>query len=97
MLADHKKMILWLFLVLSSPVSSTTADADISVEICNVCSCVSVENVLYVNCEKVAVYRPNQLKPPWSNFYHLNFQNNLLIILYPNSFLNFTHAVLATG
>ncbi|XP_061212750.1 SLIT and NTRK-like protein 4 [Neopsephotus bourkii] len=86
-------MFLWLFLVLSSPVSSTTADADISVEICNVCSCVSVENVLYVNCEKVAVYRPNQLKPPWSNFYHLNFQNNLLIILYPNSFLNFTYAV----
>ncbi|NXD13829.1 SLIK4 protein, partial [Nothocercus nigrocapillus] len=86
-------MFLWLFLVLSSPVSSTTADADISVEICNVCSCVSVENVLYVNCEKVAVYRPNQLKPPWSNFYHLNFQNNLLIVLYPNTFLNFTHAV----
>ncbi|NXA32466.1 SLIK4 protein, partial [Eudromia elegans] len=86
-------MFLWLFLVLSSPVSSTSADADISVEICNVCSCVSVENVLYVNCEKVAVYRPNQLKPPWSNFYHLNFQNNLLIVLYPNTFLNFTHAV----
>ncbi|XP_019376948.1 PREDICTED: SLIT and NTRK-like protein 4 [Gavialis gangeticus] len=86
-------MFLWLFLLLSSPAASTNADADTSVEICNVCSCVSVENVLYVNCEKVAVYRPNQLKPPWSNFYHLNFQNNLLIILYPNTFLNFTHAV----
>ncbi|CAM2120075.1 SLIT and NTRK-like protein 4 isoform X2 [Caretta caretta] len=92
-LADHTKMLLWLVLVLSTRVSSTNAGPDISVEICNVCSCVSVENVLYVNCEKVAVYRPNQLKPPWSNFYHLNFQNNLLIILYPNTFLNFTHAV----
>ncbi|KAM6427509.1 SLIT and NTRK-like protein 4 isoform 2-T3 [Liasis olivaceus] len=87
-------MLLWLFLVLSSPASSTDPETDSSsVEICNVCSCVSVENVLYVNCEKVAVYRPNQLKPPWSNFYHLNFQNNLLIILYPNTFLNFSHAV----
>ncbi|KAL8180828.1 UNVERIFIED_CONTAM: SLIT and NTRK-like protein 4 [Gekko kuhli] len=93
LIADHKKMLLWFFLVLSSPASCTDPETDSSVEICNVCSCVSVENVLYVNCEKVAVYRPNQLKPPWSNFYHLNFQNNLLIILYPNTFLNFTHAV----
>ncbi|KAJ6663250.1 hypothetical protein lerEdw1_010386 [Lerista edwardsae] len=92
-LADCKKMLLWLILVLSSPASSTDPETDSLVEICNVCSCVSVENVLYVNCEKVAVYRPNQLKPPWSNFYHLNFQNNLLILLYPNTFLNFTHAV----
>lgn len=91
--ADCKKMFLWLFLILSALISSTNADSDISVEICNVCSCVSVENVLYVNCEKVSVYRPNQLKPPWSNFYHLNFQNNFLNILYPNTFLNFSHAV----
>ncbi|XP_047700964.1 SLIT and NTRK-like protein 4 [Prionailurus viverrinus] len=91
--ADCQKMFLWLFLILSALISSTNADSDISVEICNVCSCVSVENVLYVNCEKVSVYRPNQLKPPWSNFYHLNFQNNFLNILYPNTFLNFSHAV----
>ncbi|KAJ3587788.1 hypothetical protein NHX12_011384, partial [Muraenolepis orangiensis] len=50
-------------------------------------------NVLYVNCEKITVYRPTQLIPPVSSLYHLNFQNNLLIILYPNSFLNFTHAI----
>ncbi|XP_030066467.1 SLIT and NTRK-like protein 4 [Microcaecilia unicolor] len=86
-------MLLWLFLFFSTPISSTNPDPEISVEICNVCSCLSVENVLYVNCEKVAIYRPNQLKPPLSNFYHLNFQNNLLIILSPNTFLNFTHAV----
>ncbi|CAJ0968441.1 unnamed protein product [Ranitomeya imitator] len=87
------KMFLWLFFFLSTPISSTNPDSELTQEICNVCSCLSVENVLYVNCEKVAVYRPNQLKPPQSNFYHLNFQNNLLIILYPNTFLNFTHAV----
>ncbi|XP_044162572.1 SLIT and NTRK-like protein 4 [Bufo gargarizans] len=87
------KMFLWLFLFLSTPISSTNPDSELTQEICNICSCLSVENVLYVNCEKVAVYRPNQLKPPQSNFYHLNFQNNLLIILYPNTFLNFTHAV----
>ncbi|XP_069068523.1 SLIT and NTRK-like protein 4 isoform X1 [Pleurodeles waltl] len=91
--SDSKKMFLWLFLILSTPISSTNPDSEISMEICDVCSCLSLEHVLYVNCEKVAVYRPNQLNPPLSSFYHLNFQNNLLIILYPNTFLNFTHAV----
>ncbi|KAM4621151.1 SLIT and NTRK-like protein 4 [Polymixia lowei] len=66
---------------------------DLMAETCSACSCMSVENVLYVNCEKITVYRPTQLIPPASSLYHLNFQNNLLIILYPNSFLNFTHAV----
>ncbi|XP_051915271.1 SLIT and NTRK-like protein 4 isoform X2 [Hippocampus zosterae] len=66
---------------------------DLMSETCSACSCLSVENVLYVNCEKITVYRPTQLVPPVSSLYHLNFQNNLLIILYPNSFLNFTHAV----
>ncbi|XP_049598007.1 SLIT and NTRK-like protein 4 isoform X1 [Syngnathus scovelli] len=66
---------------------------DLMSETCSACSCLSVENVLYVNCEKITVYRPTQLIPPVSSLYHLNFQNNLLIILYPNSFLNFTHAV----
>lgn len=67
--------------------------SDLTAETCVACSCMSVENVLYVNCEKVTVYRPTQLIPPASSLYHLNFQNNFLIILYPNSFLNFTHAV----
>uniref|UniRef100_A0A8C2ZT08 SLIT and NTRK like family member 4 n=1 Tax=Cyclopterus lumpus TaxID=8103 RepID=A0A8C2ZT08_CYCLU len=67
--------------------------AALILSICHACSCMSVENVLYVNCEKVTVYRPTQLIPPASSLYHLNFQNNFLIILYPNSFLNFTHAV----
>lgn len=67
--------------------------SDLMAETCSACSCMSVENVLYVNCEKITVYRPTQLIPPGSSLYHLNFQNNLLIILYPNSFLNFTHAV----
>lgn len=73
-----------------------TADPSASylmAETCSACSCMSVENVLYVNCEKITVYRPTQLIPPSSFLYHLNFQNNFYIVLYPNSFLNFTHAV----
>ncbi|CAL8264344.1 unnamed protein product [Lota lota] len=87
----------------SSSVSSPTSvdgypmadpsSPDLMVETCSVCSCMSVENVLYVNCEKITVYRPTQLVPPVSSLYHLNFQNNVLITLYPNSFPNFTHAV----
>uniref|UniRef100_A0A8C9R3R4 SLIT and NTRK like family member 4 n=1 Tax=Scleropages formosus TaxID=113540 RepID=A0A8C9R3R4_SCLFO len=68
-------------------------NSDLSADTCSACSCMSLENVLYVNCEKVTVYRPTNLRPPASSLYHLNFQNNLLIILYPNSFVNFTHAV----
>ncbi|KAF3837900.1 hypothetical protein F7725_009668 [Dissostichus mawsoni] len=88
-----------LLLLLSSPSMSDgpqMADpsaSDLMVDTCSVCSCMSVENVLYANCEKITVYRPTQLIPPASSLYHLNFQNNFLIILYPNSFLNFTHAV----
>ncbi|CAL8301187.1 unnamed protein product [Arctogadus glacialis] len=88
---------------LASSVSSPTSldgypmadpsSSDLTVETCSVCSCMSVENVLYVNCDTITVYRPPQLIPPVSSLYHLNFQNNVLIILYPNSFLNFTHAV----
>ncbi|KAG7264875.1 hypothetical protein CRUP_009324, partial [Coryphaenoides rupestris] len=84
----------------SSPTSSDgypnmadPSSSDLMAETCSACSCMSVENVLYVNCEKITVYRPTQLIPPVSSLYHLNFQNNLLIILYPNSFLNFTHAI----
>ncbi|XP_008417750.1 SLIT and NTRK-like protein 4 isoform X1 [Poecilia reticulata] len=74
------------------PITDPTA-SDLMAETCIACSCMSVENVLYVNCEKITVYRPTQLIPPASSLYHLNFQNNFLIVLYPNSFLNFTHAV----
>ncbi|PWA29393.1 hypothetical protein CCH79_00017636 [Gambusia affinis] len=74
------------------PMTDPTA-SDLMAETCIACSCMSVENVLYVNCEKITVYRPTQLIPPASSLYHLNFQNNFLIVLYPNSFLNFTHAV----
>ncbi|MBN3313046.1 SLIK4 protein, partial [Atractosteus spatula] len=86
-------MLLLVLLAFSVPSSSPNSDSDLSAETCSICSCMSMENVLYVNCEKITVYRPTQLKPPSSSLYHLNFQNNLLIILYPNSFLNFTHAV----
>ncbi|XP_061835558.1 SLIT and NTRK-like protein 4 [Nerophis lumbriciformis] len=98
-------MLVLLLAAFSSSISSSSlsspsmsdgppmADPDLMAETCSACSCMSVENVLYVNCEKIAVYRPTQLVPPVSSLYHLNFQNNFLIILYPNSFLNFTHAV----
>uniref|UniRef100_A0A4W3IIG9 SLIT and NTRK like family member 4 n=1 Tax=Callorhinchus milii TaxID=7868 RepID=A0A4W3IIG9_CALMI len=62
-------------------------------DICSVCSCTTVEHILYINCERNTVYRPGQLKPPISNFYHLNFQNNLLIALAPYTFSNFTNAI----
>ncbi|XP_070693074.1 SLIT and NTRK-like protein 4 [Pempheris klunzingeri] len=75
------------------PQMADPSASDLMAETCSACSCMSVENVLYVNCEKITVYRPTQLVPPASSLYHLNFQNNFLIILYPNSFLNFTHAV----
>ncbi|XP_028670481.1 SLIT and NTRK-like protein 4 isoform X1 [Erpetoichthys calabaricus] len=88
-----KKMLLLVLLACSVPSAFPDPDSGLTAETCSACSCMSVENVLYVNCENVAVYRPTQLKPPPSNFYHLNFQNNLLMILYSNSFLNFTHAV----
>ncbi|XP_035263874.1 SLIT and NTRK-like protein 4 [Anguilla rostrata] len=86
-------MLLLVLLAFSVSSSYANSDSDLSAETCSACSCMSIENVLYVNCEKITVYRPTQLKPPSSSLYHLNFQNNLLIILYPNSFLNFTHAV----
>ncbi|MFT7802252.1 SLIT and NTRK-like protein 4 [Arapaima gigas] len=86
-------LLLLVLPVFSVPAASGNSDSDLSAETCSACSCMSIENVLYVNCENIAVYRPTQLKPPSSSLYHLNFQNNLLIILYPNSFLNFTHAV----
>ncbi|XP_075904298.1 SLIT and NTRK-like protein 4 [Nelusetta ayraudi] len=75
------------------PQMAYPSPSDLMAETCSACSCMSVENVLYVNCEKITVYRPTQLVPPASSLYHLNFQNNFLIVLYPNSFLNFTHAV----
>ncbi|XP_062332817.1 SLIT and NTRK-like protein 4 isoform X2 [Osmerus eperlanus] len=87
------KMLLLVLLAFSVSSTFSDLDSDLSAETCSVCSCMSIENVLYVNCEKITVYRPTQLLPPASSLYHLNFQNNLLIILYPNSFLNFTHAV----
>ncbi|XP_043913556.1 SLIT and NTRK-like protein 4 [Protopterus annectens] len=86
-------MLVLVLLILSVPVYSTNSDLDPSREICSVCSCMSMENVLYVNCEKITAFRPNELKPPPSNFYHLNFQKNMLMILYPNTFKLFTHAV----
>ncbi|XP_005990386.1 SLIT and NTRK-like protein 4 [Latimeria chalumnae] len=86
-------MLMLVLLVLSAPIFTTNSDSDLSREICSVCTCMSIENVLYVNCEKITVFRPNQLTPPPSNFYHLNFQTNLLIILYPNTFIKFVHAV----
>ncbi|KAK6473815.1 SLIT and NTRK-like protein 4 [Huso huso] len=86
-------MLLLVLLAFSVSSSSPNLDSDLSAETCSACSCMSIENVLYVNCEKIAVYRPTQLKPPPSTLYHLNFQNNLLLILYPNSFIDFTHAV----
>ncbi|XP_020308620.2 SLIT and NTRK-like protein 4 [Oncorhynchus kisutch] len=87
------KMLLLVLLAFSVSNTFSDLDSDLSAETCSACSCMSIENVLYVNCEKITVYRPTQLLPPVSSLYHLNFQNNLLIILYPNSFLNFTHAV----
>ncbi|XP_035387794.1 SLIT and NTRK-like protein 4 isoform X1 [Electrophorus electricus] len=86
-------MLLLILLAFSISSSFSNSDSDLSAETCSACSCMSIENVLYVNCEKITVYRPTQLLPPPSSLYHLNFQNNLLYILYPNSFLNFTHAV----
>ncbi|XP_048838858.1 SLIT and NTRK-like protein 4 [Brienomyrus brachyistius] len=86
-------MLLLVILVFFMPSSFCNSDSDRSAETCSACSCMSIENVLYVNCENIGMYRPTQLKPPPSSLYHLNFQNNLLVILYPNSFLNFTHAV----
>lgn len=77
----------------NGPPMADPSAPDLLAETCVACSCMSVENVLYVNCEEITVYRPTQLIPPASSLYHLNFQNNFLIILYPNSFLNFTHAV----
>ncbi|XP_006781966.1 SLIT and NTRK-like protein 4 [Neolamprologus brichardi] len=77
----------------NGPPMADPSAPDLLAETCVACSCMSVENVLYVNCEEITVYRPTQLVPPASSLYHLNFQNNFLIILYPNSFLNFTHAV----
>ncbi|XP_063045761.1 SLIT and NTRK-like protein 4 [Engraulis encrasicolus] len=87
-------MLLLVLLSLTVSRSFSNLDSGHSIETCNACSCISIENVLYVNCEKLTVYRPTELQPPaTSSLYHLNFQNNLLFILYPNSFLNFTHAV----
>ncbi|KAG5263267.1 hypothetical protein AALO_G00262950 [Alosa alosa] len=87
-------MLLFVLLALCVSRSFSNSDSGLSTETCSVCSCMSIENVLYVNCEKITVYRPTELQPPaTSSLYHLNFQNNLLYILYPNSFLNFTHAV----
>ncbi|XP_061690692.1 SLIT and NTRK-like protein 4 [Syngnathoides biaculeatus] len=101
-------MLVFLLATFSSSISSSSLSStsmsdglpmadpsalDLISETCSACSCLSLENVLYVNCEKITVYRPTQLIPPVSSLYHLNFQNNFLVILYPNSFLNFTHAV----
>uniref|UniRef100_A0A3P9LH90 SLIT and NTRK like family member 4 n=2 Tax=Oryzias latipes TaxID=8090 RepID=A0A3P9LH90_ORYLA len=75
------------------PPMADPSTSDLVAETCSACSCFSLENVLYVNCQENLVYRPTQLIPPASSLYHLNFQKNNLVILYPNSFLNFTHAV----
>ncbi|KAK7922371.1 hypothetical protein WMY93_009273 [Mugilogobius chulae] len=76
-----------------TPTMADPSSPELMAETCSVCACMSVENVLYVSCEKLTVYRPTQLIPPVSQLYHLNFQYNILNILYPNSFPNFTHAV----
>ncbi|XP_017329007.1 SLIT and NTRK-like protein 4 [Ictalurus punctatus] len=86
-------MLLLVLLAFSVSSAFSDSDTELSAETCSACSCMSIENVLYVNCEKITVYRPTQLLPPQSSLYHLNFQKNLLYILYPNTFLNFTHAV----
>ncbi|XP_078268335.1 SLIT and NTRK-like protein 4 [Rhinoraja longicauda] len=85
-------MLLLVLLTLSAPTLSLSSDPDAR-EMCSTCSCTPVEHILYISCEKISVYRPNQLKPPTANLYHLNLQNNLLVSLAPYSFANFTNAI----
>ncbi|XP_067852811.1 SLIT and NTRK-like protein 4 [Heptranchias perlo] len=85
-------MLLLVLLALSVPTTSPHSDPDFK-DICSVCSCTTVEHILYISCEKNTMYRPNQLKPPASSLYHLNLQNNLLLTLHPYSFSNFTNAI----
>ncbi|XP_051878347.1 SLIT and NTRK-like protein 4 [Pristis pectinata] len=89
---DGAKMLLFVLLTLSVPAISLSSEPDVK-EICSVCSCTPVEHILYISCEGISMYRPNQLRPPAANFYHLNLQNNLLISLAPYSFANFTNAI----
>ncbi|XP_062917532.1 SLIT and NTRK-like protein 4 [Mobula hypostoma] len=85
-------MLLFVVLALTVPPATLSADPGTK-EICSVCSCTPVEHILYISCERISMYRPNQLKPPAANFYHLNLQNNLLVSLAPYSFANFTNAI----
>ncbi|XP_078402407.1 SLIT and NTRK-like protein 4 [Cetorhinus maximus] len=85
-------MLLLILLALAVPSTSPSSDPDTK-EICSVCSCTTVEHILYISCEKGGMYRHHQLKPPLASFYHLNLQNNLLATLPPYSFSNFTNAI----
>ncbi|XP_069752133.1 SLIT and NTRK-like protein 4 [Narcine bancroftii] len=85
-------MQLFVLLMFSMPTLSLSSDPDVK-EICSVCSCTPVEHILYISCQRISMYRPNQLKPPAANLYHLNLQNNLLVSLAPYSFANFTNAI----
>ncbi|XP_078066531.1 SLIT and NTRK-like protein 4 [Mustelus asterias] len=85
-------MLLLILLAVSVPTTSPSSESDAK-EICSVCSCTTVEHILYISCEKGSMYRPNQLKPPLASFYHLNLQNNLLVSLPPFSFSNFSNAI----
>ncbi|XP_067904014.1 SLIT and NTRK-like protein 4 [Heterodontus francisci] len=85
-------MLLLILLALCVPITSPSSDPDIR-DICSVCSCTTVEHILYISCEDSSMYKANQLKPPPASFYHLNLQNNLLVTLHPYSFSNFTNAI----
>uniref|UniRef100_UPI00398F6263 SLIT and NTRK-like protein 4 n=1 Tax=Pristiophorus japonicus TaxID=55135 RepID=UPI00398F6263 len=85
-------MLLLVLLALSVPSASPSSEPGTR-DICSVCSCTAVEHILYISCERNTVYRPDQLRPPASSFYHLNLQSNLLLTLRPHTFRNFSHAI----
>ncbi|XP_048400526.2 SLIT and NTRK-like protein 4 [Stegostoma tigrinum] len=86
-------MFLLVWLALSVPGTSLSSGPDTKA-ICSVCSCVAIEHILYISCDKgSSLYRPSELRPPAASLYHLNLQNNLLGTLYPQSFTNFSNAI----
>ncbi|XP_038674480.1 SLIT and NTRK-like protein 1 [Scyliorhinus canicula] len=57
------------------------------------CSCVEVEGVLHIDCERRGLSNVQHFSAPTSRFYQLFLHSNSLSKLFPNEFANFYNAV----
>ncbi|XP_051993958.1 SLIT and NTRK-like protein 5 [Xyrauchen texanus] len=86
----HKKMHIWIILLLSTSLSLVDMFDNYG-EICrNLCTCEEREGILTVSCENRGIMRLSEVSPVHFSKYHLLLTGNLLKRLAVNDFINYT-------